>query len=75
MMRQWTESMCWCSALGVLELVDREELLVLLELVDEEPLLVDCSSPRLSSPRCSSSLRERLLRQSREPRSPNRPRS
>ena len=60
---------------GVLELEDREELLVLPELVDEEPLLDDRSSLRFSSLRCSSSLRERLLRQSREPRSPYRLRS
>ena len=37
-------------AVGLLELVDREELLVLLELVDE-PLLDDRSSLRFSSSR------------------------
>src|SRR5258708_7540695 len=58
---------------GLLELVDREELLVLPELVDGEPLLAERSSPRFS-PRRSSSPRERLLRQSPRPRSPNRPR-
>ena len=60
---------------GVLELEDREELLVLPELVDEDPLLDDRSSLRFSSLRRPSSPRERLLRQSREPRSPYRPRS
>ena len=59
---------------GLLEFVDREELFVLLELIDEDSLLDERSSPRFSSARCSSSLRERLLRQSRELRSPNRPR-
>jgi hypothetical protein len=58
---------------GLLELVDREEVLVLPELVEGEPLLAERSSPRFS-PRRSSSPRERLLRQSPRPRSPNRPR-
>jgi hypothetical protein len=56
----------------LLEVVGREELLVLLEAVDDESLPADRSSPRFSSSRCSSSLRERLLRQSRELRSPKR---
>src|SRR3954465_12067341 len=59
--------------LEVVELVGREELLVLPELVEGELLLADRSSPRFSARR-SSSPRERLLRQSPRPRSPNRPR-
>jgi hypothetical protein len=66
--------------LGVvlLEPAEREELPEPPEFDDEEPLPDDFSSLRLSSPRfsslrCSSSRREPLLRQSREPRSPNRP--
>ena len=56
----------------LLEIVDREEPLVLLELVEEEPPLDERSSLRLSSPRRSSSPRERELRQSLRPRSPKR---
>jgi len=52
---------------GVLELVDPEELLLVPEPLAEDPLLEDFSSLRFSSPRCSPSLRELLLRQSREP--------
>src|ERR1700704_2827173 len=58
---------------GVVEVAGREEPLVVPELVDGEPLLAERSSPRFS-PRRSSSPRERLLRQSPRPRSPNRPR-
>lgn len=60
---------------GVLEVEDREELFVLLKLLEGVPPLDDRSSLRFSSLRCSSSLRERLLRQSRDPRSPYRLRS
>src|SRR3954452_15170456 len=59
--------------LEVVELVDREELLVLAELDEGALLPADRSSPRFSARR-SSSPRERLLRQSPRPRSPNRPR-
>jgi hypothetical protein len=67
--------------LGVelLDVEEREELLLLVELEFDEvllllPLLLERSSLRRSSLRRSSLPRERLLRQSPRPRSPNRPR-
>jgi hypothetical protein len=58
-----------------LKLPEFEEPLKLPEFDDEEPLPADFSSLRFSPLRCSSSRCELLVRQLREPRSPNLPRS